>query len=206
MMSENVRGQQMHGMINRGLQSFVHDYYGARKWEETCVAADLPFYSFETLVQYDDDITTRLLKTLSVVLDRSQADILEDFGTYVVTDERLSGIRRLLRFSGETYVDFLMSLEDFSARLMVAMPFLEVPKLSLEPRSDNIYAVHYEYSLPDYGPVILGLLRAMADDYGALVTIEHYSKSKGAIQRDRFDIRLLEPCWQRQTEIRRMVV
>lgn len=195
----------MHGMINRGLQSFVHDYYGARKWEEACIAADLPFYSFETLVHYEDDVTRRLLETLSVVLDRKKDDILEDFGTYVVTDKRLSGIRRLLRFGGETYVDFLMSLEDFSARFKVAMPFLEVPKLTLETRPDNVYVVRYEYARPGYGPVMLGLLRAMADDYGTLVTIEHRSKLKGPVQCDRFDIRLHEARWPRPAEIRRMV-
>lgn len=196
----------MHGFINRGLQSFVHDFYGARKWEETCVAANFPFYSFETLVHYENDVTKRLLETLSVVLERTSEEILEDFGTYVVTDERLSGIRRLLRFGGETYVDFLMSLEDFSARFKVSMPFLEVPKLHLEARPGNLYAVHCEYAMPGYAPVLLGLLRAMADDYGALVTIEHHTKLKGPVQRDRFDIRLHEERWQRPAEIRRLVV
>lgn len=196
----------MHGMINRGLQGFVHDYYGAKKWEEVCVAANLPFYSFETLVQYDDDVTSRLLETLCVILDRSKHDILEDFGTYVVTDERLLGIRRLLRFGGETYVDFLMSLEDVSARFKVAMPFLQAPTLTVEERTDKDYSVHYEYCKPGYGPVLLGLLRAMADDYEALVTIDHCEKLKGPVQRDRFDVRLHEKRWQRPLQIRRMVV
>jgi hypothetical protein len=196
----------MHGMINRGLQSFVHDYYGARKWEETCATANLPFYSFETLVLYEDDVTRRLLETLSVVLDRTKEDILEDFGTYVVTDERFQGIRRLLRFGGESYLDFLRSLEDLSARLKVAMPFLPAPNLALEELPDDVYSVHHEYSLPGYGPVLLGILRAMADDYGALVTIEHHVKLKGPVQRDRFDIRLHEECWQHPSRIWRMVV
>ena len=196
----------MHGMINRGLQSFVHDYYGAKKWEETCVAANLPFYSFETLVYYEDDVSKRLLEALSVVLDRAKEDILEDLGTYIVTDEQLSGIRRLLKFGGETYEDFLMSLDDFSARLKVAMPFLQVPTLTLDQLSDDVYAVHYEYTFAGYGPVLLGLLRAMADDYGALVTIEHYSKSKGPVQRDRFDIKVHQEHWQNPSKIRRMVV
>lgn len=196
----------MHGMINRGLQSFVHDYYGSAKWEQTCVAADLPFFSFESLVQYEDDISKRLLETLSVILDRDRDDILEDFGTYLVTDERLSGIRRLLRFGGETYADFLMSLEDFSARLKVVLPFLQVPTLTVEPRPGNIHSVHYDYAAPGYGPVLLGLLRAMADDYGTLVTIERHPVSSGPVQRERFDINLHKECWQRPAEIRRMAV
>jgi hypothetical protein len=196
----------MHGMINRGLQSFVHDYYGAGKWEETCVVADLPFYSFESLVHYQDDVTKRLLETLCVVLERNKDEILEDFGTYIVTEERLSGIRRLLRFGGDSYVDFLMSLEDFSARLKVVLPFLEVPRLTVEPRPENVHCVHYEYAVPGYGPVLLGLLRAMADDYGVLVTIDHHSRSKGPIQRDRFDIKLHDELWQRPAGLRKMVV
>ena len=196
----------MHGMINRGLQSFVHDYYGARKWEEICVAADLPFFSFESMLQYDDAVTRRMLETLSVVLDRHKEDILEDFGTYVVTDKRMSSIRRLLRFGGETYAEFLLSLEDVHARLKVAMPVLAVPKLGLELREEGAFVVHYEFTYPGYGCVLLGLLRAMADDYGALVIIEHHSRSKGAIERDRFEIRLLDPQWQKRAEIRRLVV
>jgi hypothetical protein len=192
-------------MLNRGLQGFVHDFYGSDRWEEACLAADLPFFSFESMLHYDDDLTSRLLETLSIVLDRSKSEILEDFGTYVVSHEDLVPIRRLLRFGGETFVDFLHSLDDVHARMKVAMPNLEVPKLSLEVRGDDRFVVHYEFTKPGYGAVILGILRGMADDYGTLVTIEQISKSKGPLDREKMDIRLVDVRWRRTAEIRKMV-
>ncbi len=195
----------MHRMLNRGLQNFVHDFYGANRWEEACLAADLSFYSFESMLHYDDDLTARLLETLSIVLDRSKSDILEDFGTYVVSHENLAPIRGLLRFGGATFVDFLHSLDDVHSRMKVAMPTLEVPKLSLEVREKELYSVHYEFSKPGYWPVILGVLRGMADDYGTLVTIDKVSKTQGTLDRARMDIRLVDARWRRTAHIRRMV-
>ena len=158
------------------------------------------------MVYYEDDVSKRLLETLSVVLDLAKEDILEDLGTYIVTDEQLGGIRRLLKFGGETYVDFLMSLDDFSARLKIAMPFLQVPTLTLDQRSDDVYSVHYEYTFSGYGSGLLGRLRGKGDDLGGLVNVRHYSKLKGPVQRDRFDIRVHQEYWQNPSKIRRIVV
>jgi hypothetical protein len=192
-------------MLNRGLQNFVHDFYGSNRWEEACIAADLPFFSFESMLHYDDELTARLLETLSVVLERSKAEILEDFGTYVVSHENLASVRSLLRFGGETFVDFLHSLDDVHARMKIAMPMLEVPKLTLESRGVDLYSVHYEFSKPGYGAVILGVLRGMADDYGTLVTIDKVASSNGERDRARLDVRLVDARWRRTAQIRRMV-
>lgn len=47
----------MHGLINRGLQSFVLRIYGSDVWEDVCADAGLGFNDFETMLTYDDILT-----------------------------------------------------------------------------------------------------------------------------------------------------
>jgi Haem-NO-binding len=185
----------MHGMVNRGIQCFVRDIYGQPRWEEVCSRAGLPFFNFESMLVYEDKMTEKVLGTLGQVLGLSRAEILEDFGTYVVSDAHLSSVRRLLRLGGDTFEEFLHSLDDVHDRAKIAMPDLDVPRLTLEPHSESEFTLHYKFSKLGYGGVFLGLLRAMADDYGALVLIDHFPQRLGRVDKDHFSIRLLHLNW-----------
>ena len=183
----------MHGIINRGLQCFVRDIFGPEVWEETCLRAELPFFNFETMLCYEDNVTETVLTALSAVLERPRNELLEDFGTYVVSEAHLSSVRKLLRFGGDTFEEFLHSLEDVHDRARMVMPDLDVPNLRLQPNSDTQFTLHYRFSKLGYGSVFLGLLRTMADDYGALVLIDHIGERQGGIDTDRFEISLMHP-------------
>ncbi len=195
----------MHGMINRGVQCYVRDIFGPEIWEETCSRAELPFFNFETMLRYDDDITETVLNTLAQVLARPRHELLEDFGTYVVSEERLAAVRKLLRFGGDTFEEFLHSLEDVHDRAKLALPDLDVPHLRLESHSKAQHTLHYRFSKLGYGSVFLGLLRGMADDYGALVVIDHISERKGAIDADRFEISLMHIGWRDAVDLQAVV-
>lgn len=185
----------MHGTFNRGLQYFVRDIYGADVWEETCLRAELSYFNFETMLHYEDSVTSRVLKSLSKVLSRSVGEVLEDFGTYAVSEERLNVVRRLLRFGGDTYEEFLHSLEDVHDRAKMALPDLDMPHLRLTPHSDTEFTLHYQFSKQGYGSFFLGLLRGMADDYGALVVITHEPRRCGTLDTDQFGISLMHLNW-----------
>ena len=157
----------MHGTINRGLQCFVCDIFGSETWEDACGRAELTNYNFETMLTYDDDVTDRVIDALTRVLGRERADVLEDFGTFVVSESRLQSVRKLLRFGGENFVEFLHSLEDVHDRAKIALPDLDVPQFELEIQADNQFVLHYQFEKLGFGAVFLGLLRGMADDYGA---------------------------------------
>ncbi len=85
----------------------------------------------------------------------------------------LERLRRLLRFGGVTFVDFLHSLDDLDGRCRLALPELCLPLLRLREVEPGRFVLRCETGLPGAGHVIVGLLRAMADDYGALVLLEH---------------------------------
>ena len=163
----------MHGLINRAIQSFVCATYGRACWLRATEVAKLGFSEFEAMLIYDRDLSMSVLDALCADLNRSQEDLLEDMGTYLVSHPNMEGLRRLLRFGGVSYVEFLHSLDDLSDRVRLAVSDLELPALELQEHSPAQYELLCHPGLPGYSSVMVGILRAMADDYGALVILSH---------------------------------
>ena len=162
----------MHGLVNRSLQCFLRDTYGTATWERVAQTAGVGPEGFEAMLRYDDRVFDRTLDAAARVLERPHDTILEDLGTYLVSHPNLESLRRLLRFGGVTFVDFLHSLEDLPGRGRLAVPDLDLPALELVDPAPDRYVLVCRGQRPGFGPVIVGILRAMADDYGALVLIE----------------------------------
>ncbi|WP_147106522.1 heme NO-binding domain-containing protein [Tateyamaria sp. syn59] len=169
----------MHGLINRAIQCFVTDSYGADKWVEATRIADLDFVEFEAMLTYDDDITPRLLDAISNVLNRPRSDVMEDMGTYLVSHPNVEALRRLLRFGGVTFVEFLHSLDDLPDRARLAVSDLNLPRIELRDHSPTHFSLICESPMDGYGHVMMGILRTMADDYGALALLEHTGSGNG---------------------------
>tara|TARA_R110002096_G_scaffold7102_4_gene31497 strand:- start:20623 stop:21204 length:582 start_codon:yes stop_codon:yes gene_type:complete len=189
----------MHGIINRGLQNFVLNIYGNDVWEDVCADAGVTYNNFETMLTYDDIITEQVLDAIGGAVNRTRSDILEDFGTFIVSEHCSASVRKLLRLGGETFVEFLHSLEDVYDRVQIAIPDLETPTMRLKVKSKQEYVLRYEFYKCGYGAVFLGLLRAMADDYGSLVTINHESRNFADVDKDIFYIHVFEDRWTDDT-------
>lgn len=166
----------MQGLINHGIERFVRDTYGCKVWVASMRRLNLGFAEFEPMLTYSSEITDRLLTVLSVQLERSRAELLEDIGTYLASHPDVEAIRRLLRFGGVTFVEFLRSLEELPDRARLAVPDLDLPPLELREHTGQSCSVILrpgEAHPAGFGHVMAGLLRVMADDYGALVCIDH---------------------------------
>lgn len=163
----------MHGLLNRAIQGFVQDTYGDEVWMVLVRRAKLEFTSFEAMFVYDDALTTAVLMALSEELDKPRRALLEDIGTYLVSHPNLEPLRRLLRFGGLTFVDFLHSLDDLPDRARLALPDLELPEMQLIDRGGGRFGLHCGPVYPGAGYVMVGVLTALADDYGALAVVEH---------------------------------
>jgi len=170
----------MHGLINRSIQCFLRDTYGASTWAAVVVEARLGFDSFEAMLTYDPVLTEQVIRAATRVLRRPREVLLEDLGTYLVSHRNLESLRRLLRFGGVTYLDFLNSLEDLPERGRLALPDLDLPVLHLTDLGEGRFRLCCSVLLPGVGHVVMGLLRAMADDYGALVLLDHDGIVAGA--------------------------
>lgn len=163
----------MHGLINRSIQSFVCDSYSAEVWSEIAAKANLEFIAFEAMLTYDDAITPRVLDAASEVLGRPRNDIMEDIGTYLVSHPTFEPLRRLLRFGGIDFEELLHSLDDLHDRARLAVSDLELPRLELRAHGGGQFSLICDAPVVGYGHVMMGVLRVMADDYGALALLEH---------------------------------
>ncbi|WP_434290900.1 heme NO-binding domain-containing protein [Celeribacter sp. SCSIO 80788] len=163
----------MHGMINRAIQCFMRDTYGGTTWQAVAESADLGFDNFEAMLSYPDRLTIDVLGRAARQLHKPVETFLEDLGTYLVSHPNVEAIRRLLRFGGENFTEFLFSLNDLEGRAKLALPDLEMPTLRVEDNGDGTFRLSCLSSMPGFGYAMVGVMRAMADDYGALVFLEH---------------------------------
>ncbi|SDI17133.1 heme NO-binding domain-containing protein [Lutimaribacter saemankumensis] len=170
----------MHGLINRAIECFVRDTYGDACWDGVVRAAALDADRFEAMLRYDTALTWRVLDAITGTLGKSRDDVLEDIGTYLVSHPNTEALRRLLRFGGVGFVDFLHSLDELPDRARLAVDDLDLPQLELRECGDGKFVLNLRSELPGFGHVMMGVLRAMADDYGALVMLEYDGRCGGS--------------------------
>ncbi|MGX9357223.1 heme NO-binding domain-containing protein [Roseobacteraceae bacterium S113] len=163
----------MHGLINRAIQCYYRDTYGRQAWLDVVRALELPFSEFEPMLHYDVSIPHRVVDQISAELDKPREVVLEDLGTYLVSHPNVEALRRLLRFGGVTFIDFLHSLDDLPGRAKLAVEDLELPELELREHGSRHFSLTCHSEGSGFGHVMTGVLRTMADDYGALVFLEH---------------------------------
>lgn len=171
----------MHALINKALQSYVSACHGQQAWKQVAVCAGVPSDPLDIMLQHPADQTDVILRAMENVLNRDRVALLEDLGTFLASNPICENLRRLLRFGGQNFMEFSLSLPDMPARVRLAVPDMPMPRLRIE-RVANPVDVQAHLRLicyaadPSWGHVLLGLIRAMADDYGALALFKHTTK------------------------------
>lgn len=166
----------MHGMVNRSIEHFLRATYGNAVWADIARRCGFDMSGFNGMRHYPDDVTTDLLRTAALVLGKSSYEILEDTGAWLV---RLEAMRRLLRFSGSEFSEFVLALEELPGRTRLVLPDLNIPPLIVtrpEPDTYRLTGPDWPNGLPW---LISGALRGMADDYGVLALIEADTRGVG---------------------------
>lgn len=162
----------MHGLINRSIQCFIRDTYSQSVWEEIAQRAGLDPEGFESMLLYEDTLTDATLDAACKTLEKPRDILLEDLGTYLVSNQNVEALRRLLRFGGATFVDFLHSLNELPDRARLAVPDLDFPQIEVSQQDEAAFQLTCIWHRKGFGHVLVGLLRAMADDYGVLAFLE----------------------------------
>lgn len=179
----------MHGLVLRAFQSFAADAFGPVVWQDVLLRANLREAvgpeGFDPLLSYPEDVAPNVLRAAVEATGRPPDQLLEDLGIWLVSNPGSDRLRRLLRFGGLTYADFLRSLDDLQGRARLAVPDLDLPALSVAPTGVAGEAGRFVltcHACPaGLSQVLLGLLRTLADDYGALVMIEPVGPPAGPI-------------------------
>jgi hypothetical protein len=162
----------MLGVVNKAIEEFVITVHGGAVWQEVLRDIGTPGFRLEPMLMYEDEKSYALIRALSKRLSKPQQDILDDIGTYLVTPPNGGALRRLLRFSGSSFDDFLFSLDDLNDRVDLALPDLQLPQIMVIPQTIDRVHVRVSQTWSGFAYVLQGLLRAMADDYGTLVFLD----------------------------------
>jgi hypothetical protein len=179
----------MHGLINKGLQGFLTETYGHATWVTIADRAEVSQEGFEALMIYEPSQTSAVLDAAAGTLGKSREILLEDLGTYLVSHPTTEPVRRLLRFGGLDFAEFMNSLDELPGRAKLAVPNLDLPEIETREVATDAFEVVCRSPFAGFGRILSGLLRAMADDYGALVLIEWGGE---AVDYERLTVRLLE--------------
>lgn len=177
----------MHGLINRSIERFLTETYGAPVWRRVADRVGLP--GFEAMLSYDDHVTDALLAAAVDVLNKPLPVVLDDLGGFL---PRIEPLRRLLRFGGDDFVDFLFSLTELQGRARMAVPDIDLPSFAVEEARAGSFRVTVTAAHSGWAHVLAGLLRAMADDYGALVLVEEVAPKDGDGGED-VEVLMLDP-------------
>lgn len=158
----------MQGMINRSLESFLRTTYGDAIWQEILHLARINQGDFLAMASAHPSDGRRVVWAAARILGKPVDEMLEDLGGWLV---RLEPIRRLLRFSGTDFVEFVHSLDELPGRARMILPDLPPHGLTVERAGPHTYAIRLEGAPAGWIWVLAGALRGMADDYGTLALI-----------------------------------
>jgi hypothetical protein len=161
----------MHGLVFLSVTSFCRDMYGSEVLGRVLQNSGVDQAQFEPMLSYEKAGLFRLMDGLSAELGKSHEDIAEDIGTYLVAHENCRAIRRLLRFAGHDFRDFIDGLDELPDRACLALPDLKLPEIDIAQTARQSFDISFGQCLPWFCHVMIGVIRAMADDYGTLVFI-----------------------------------
>jgi hypothetical protein len=169
----------MHGLIYRSFQNYICDSYGRDAWLHVAARAEISPPDFEAMLSYDDAMAPTVLDAMGAVLRRPRGEVMEDVGAYLVSHPNTEAVRRLLRFGGMNFEDFLHSLDDLPDRARMAVSDFQIPAIELHSHEPGHYSLICHTPLAGFGHLMMGVLRVMADDYGALALLELTSSDVG---------------------------
>lgn len=137
--------------------------------------------------RYDDAVTYGLVAAASAELGMDPAEILEAFGEYWTVYTIEEGYGDLLQMMGSTIDEFLDNLDSMHARIGGTMPGLVPPSFRREQQDDGSHLLFYSSSREGLAPMVIGLLKGLAQRFEIQLEIEHLGPDESGA--DRFLLR-----------------
>lgn len=150
----------MHWLIRRSVESFLRDIYGDVVWQSLRRASD------DAMMYLSNDWHGRdLISDAARHLDKPTDDMLDDLGAWIARQERM---RRLFRFSGGSFREFLENLEMLPDRVSTVLPDFDIPPMQIFSADRDFVQISLSEGYERWAHVLAGVVRVMADDYGVL--------------------------------------
>ena len=182
----------MYGLINKAVRGLVREQFGEEAWTRIRTRTGLEEDDFVSMDHYDDSVTYDLVGAASQELGLPAQAILEGFGTYWVKYTAVEGYGHLLDSAGSSLPEFLANLDQMHARVKLAFPDLKPPRFRVTDSNDEGLVLHYYSDRPGLAPLVVGLVRGLAERFGDEVEVEPFRCEGGeADAHDAFRVRFI---------------
>ena len=181
----------MYGLVNRAVEDLVKQVKGDDGWRRVCAHAQVGVEGFVAVRSYPDDVTHRLVGSVSREMSLPPEKVLESFGEYWILYTAEKGYGDLLRSAGTGVREVMGNLNEMHARIETAFPEMSLPYFFVEDIDAEVFDLVYESSRDGLAPMVVGLVKGLAARFGQRVEVEHTESRSPGSPRDRFRVRLL---------------
>lgn len=185
----------MYGIVNLAVEDFVVSSHGEEVWlqiREDAGVTDIP--TFVTMDQYPDDITYRLVQSISERLGISSDEALRLFGRHWMRYTSEHGFGDLLRFAGSSVREFLGNIDAIHSQVAAGMPGLKTPTIEVEDVDDEVFLVHYHSPREGLAMMLVGVFEGIGEMFDSELDIEHRERTADGADHDVFEVRTRAKC------------
>ncbi|MGH1396557.1 MAG: heme NO-binding domain-containing protein [Trichormus sp.] len=176
----------MYGLVNKAIQDMVCSRFDENTWRIIKQKAQIDVDVFISMEGYPDDITHRLVKAASVVLNLSPSEIMQAFGEFWVKYTSEEGYGEMMDMSGDTLPEFLENLDNLHARVGVSFPKLKPPSFECSDMEENALKLHYRSDREGLAPMVLGLVKGLGTRFDTEVDIIQTESRENGAEHDEF--------------------
>ncbi|GLI65462.1 hypothetical protein VaNZ11_008812 [Volvox africanus] len=155
----------MIGWVNNSVECFVRDTFGDDVWASVVDVAGVGKGGWVSSCPYPDSETYQVVITASTLLGVTPAQALEAYGVYFVDYVTQQGYEKLLHTLGSNIAEFLKSLNNLHLHLTMSFPAMSAPAFKCMAVGPESLELHYYSHRPALGPIVVGVLRGLANRY-----------------------------------------
>lgn len=176
----------MYGLVNKAIADMVRTHFGEETWQQIREKAAVEQESFLSMEGYPDDVTHRLVKAGSEVLNLSPAQIMEAFGEFWVQYTASEGYGELMDMCGDSLPEFLQNLDNLHARVGVSFPQLKPPSFNCEEVDESELTLEYRSQREGLAPMVMGLVKGLGNRFDTEVDISQTQSRDAGADHDEF--------------------
>lgn len=175
----------MYGLVNKTLQEMVINRYGSAKWEEIRKESGIEPLLFITMERYPDEMTYKLVASISSVLGVPADRIIRSFGEHWFQVAKV-GYKDILDFTGDNFVDFIKNLDSMHTRVGLIFTGFRPPSFKCTEVTDSSLRLHYYSERPGLSPLVEGLLVSVGKHFSLEVDAVLDKSRAGGNDHDEF--------------------
>ena len=162
--------QQMHGIVNFGIQKMVKENFGDETWTRILEKSQVGDGVFELATPYPDGVTVQLAVAASEVLNLPLEGVLKTYGKWWI-QWAASDYPVIFNKAGADFFEFISNLNTHHGRVGYMMPQLAPPAFQVLNAGTQGFQLKYTSQRDRLDPFVVGLLEGLGDHFNTPVTV-----------------------------------